>query len=28
MRELGAGVAHGRWGRSPAVVWVLQVGAR
>jgi uncharacterized protein YkwD len=28
MRELGAGVAHGRWGRSRAVVWVLQVGAR
>jgi uncharacterized protein YkwD len=28
MRELGAGVAHGRFGGSRAVVWVAQVGRR
>jgi len=28
MREMGAGVAHGRFGRSPAVIWVVQVGKR
>ena len=28
MREIGAGVAHGRFGRSRAVIWVAQVGSR
>jgi uncharacterized protein YkwD len=28
MGEMGAGIAHGRWGRSRAVVWVVQVGKR
>jgi uncharacterized protein YkwD len=27
-RELGAGVAHGRFGRRRAVVWVVQTGRR
>ena len=28
MREMGAGVARGRFGRSRAVIWVVQVGKR
>jgi uncharacterized protein YkwD len=28
MNELGAGVAHGRFGRYPAVIWVAQTGKR
>ena len=26
--EMGAGVVHGRYGRSRAVIWVVQVGKR
>ena len=28
MREMGAGVAYGRYGRSAATIWVVQVGRR
>ena len=28
MREMGAGVAYGRFRGSPAVIWVVQVGTR
>ena len=28
MRDMGAGLAHGRFGRSRAVIWVVQVGKR
>ena len=28
MNQLGAGVAHGRFGRAPAVIWVVQTGRR
>ena len=28
MNEVGAGYAQGRFGRSPAVIWVAQVGRR
>jgi uncharacterized protein YkwD len=28
MREIGAGVTHGRFGGSPGTVWVVQVGKR
>jgi uncharacterized protein YkwD len=27
-REMGAGVSHGRYGRSRATIWVVQVGKR
>lgn len=26
MKDLGAGISHGRWGRRKAIVWVVQVG--
>ena len=28
MRDMGAGLAHGRFGSSRAVIWVVQVGKR
>ena len=28
MQDMGAGLAHGRFGRARAVIWVVQVGKR